>query len=228
MSDSTPLSLYDTFSYFWQHVIARMNEFEANMAEPYTLPVATANTLGGVKIGNGISVGTDGKISVSTYSLPTASSSTLGGIKVGSGLSINTSGVLSATATSYTLPVATASTLGGVKMGNGISATTDGTISINLASNSALSVSSSGLKLNYAYGFWINGSNQIGIQTRDGLLATSTGLGLVLDSNSGLSLSSSGLSVNVGSGLKIDDNGAVANQYSMSYDSSTYTLSITG
>lgn len=52
---------------------------------------ATANTLGGVKIGQGISIDANGVISVPpTYTLPAATTSTLGGVKVGSGLSINT------------------------------------------------------------------------------------------------------------------------------------------
>ena len=60
----------------------------------YELPVASADTLGGVKVGNGLSIA-DGVLSASQYSLPTASADTLGGVKVGSGLSI-TDGVLSA------------------------------------------------------------------------------------------------------------------------------------
>lgn len=64
--------------------------------EHYVLPVASANTLGGVKIGNGLSIA-DGVLSADSptpYELPTASADTLGGIKVGSGLSVN-DGVLS-------------------------------------------------------------------------------------------------------------------------------------
>lgn len=91
MSDSTALSQKETLSYFWQHIIAKLNE------TTYELPVATASKLGGVKIGSGITLAADGTISVSssTYSLPTASSSVLGGVKVGNGLSISTSGALS-------------------------------------------------------------------------------------------------------------------------------------
>lgn len=64
--------------------------------EHYVLPVASASTLGGVKIGNGLSIA-DGVLSADSpapYELPTASADILGGIKVGSGLSIN-DGVLS-------------------------------------------------------------------------------------------------------------------------------------
>ena len=62
----------------------------------YSLPVADSTTLGGIKVGAGLSINGSGVLS-SSYSLPTASAGTLGGIKVGSGLSINGSGILSAT-----------------------------------------------------------------------------------------------------------------------------------
>ena len=95
--------------------------------ESYSLPTAAADTLGGVKIGNGITI-TNGVISaddqlpsqannsgkflttngtsaswvtIESYVLPTATSDTLGGIKVGTNLSIDSNGVLSATDTTY-------------------------------------------------------------------------------------------------------------------------------
>ena len=65
----------------------------------YTLPIASASTLGGIKVGTGLSIdSTTGVLTAtggSSYTLPTASSSTLGGVKVGDGLSIDSStGVL--------------------------------------------------------------------------------------------------------------------------------------
>lgn len=61
----------------------------------YTLPVATASVLGGVKIGSGISIDGSGVISASSgYTLPTATNSVLGGVKIGSGVTI-TDGVIS-------------------------------------------------------------------------------------------------------------------------------------
>lgn len=85
----------------------------------YELPVASAETLGGVKVGNNLSIA-DGVLSApAPYSLPTASAETLGGVKVGSNLSI-ADGVLSAPAP-YSLPTASAETLGGVKVGSGLS-----------------------------------------------------------------------------------------------------------
>ena len=76
---------------------------------------ATTTKLGGIKVGDNLSITSDGKLSATAtpYTLPTASSSTLGGIKVGSNLSIS-NGVLS-THAPYTLPTASYSTLGGVR-----------------------------------------------------------------------------------------------------------------
>jgi hypothetical protein len=60
------------------------------------LPIATANTLGGVKVGAGLTVDATGKVVVSyTYTLPAATSSALGGVKVGAGLAVTADGVLS-------------------------------------------------------------------------------------------------------------------------------------
>lgn len=63
----------------------------------YHLPIASATTLGGIKVGNNLSITPDGTLSASdiTYTLPTASATILGGIKVGSNLQI-TDGVLTA------------------------------------------------------------------------------------------------------------------------------------
>lgn len=55
-----------------------------------TIPVASTSTLGGVKIGSGLTVAEDGTISAAAaYTLPTASSSVKGGIKVGTGLTMS-------------------------------------------------------------------------------------------------------------------------------------------
>lgn len=63
------------------------------------LPKASNSTLGGIKVGTGLSVDANGVLSSqSTYTLPTASASVLGGIKIGTGLSIDANGVLSANA----------------------------------------------------------------------------------------------------------------------------------
>ena len=55
-----------------------------------SLPIASTSTLGGVKIGSGLTVAEDGTISAAAaYTLPTASSSVKGGIKVGTGLTMS-------------------------------------------------------------------------------------------------------------------------------------------
>lgn len=53
----------------------------------YTLPIASANTLGGVKVGSGLSIDQDGVLSSQGggggYTLPAATDGALGGIKIG-------------------------------------------------------------------------------------------------------------------------------------------------
>jgi hypothetical protein len=90
-------------------------------------PIASASQLGGVKIGSGINVSTDGTISTQEYSLPTASASVKGGIKVGTNLEMN--GEVLNNTYEYTLPTASSSTLGGVKTGSNIT-NSSGTISL--------------------------------------------------------------------------------------------------
>lgn len=64
----------------------------------YTLPTASADVKGGVKIGDGLTM--DGEVlknlNPTPYTLPTASAEVLGGVKIGEGLTINENGVLSA------------------------------------------------------------------------------------------------------------------------------------
>jgi hypothetical protein len=84
-----------------QPLEAATKQYVDSKSSTYTLPAATATTLGGVKAGSGIAVTADGTISVSggtgNYTLPTASAGTLGGIKIGNGLTIDSNGVCAAT-----------------------------------------------------------------------------------------------------------------------------------
>ncbi|MDR0742321.1 MAG: hypothetical protein LBE98_02555 [Puniceicoccales bacterium] len=100
----------------------------ADESSSYTLPTASTNTLGGVKVGDNLTI-TDGVLSADdqSYTLPTASTNTLGGVKVGNNLTI-ANGVLSADDQSYTLPTASTNTLGGIKVGNNLTIT-DGVLS---------------------------------------------------------------------------------------------------
>jgi hypothetical protein len=87
---------------------------------------ATSSRLGGIKVGNNLSVTTDGTLNATyTYNLPFASDTRLGGVKVGTGLEVSPTGVLSAT---YSLPPASYGTLGGIKVGDNLTITEDGTL----------------------------------------------------------------------------------------------------
>ena len=56
----------------------------------YHLPIASTTTLGGIKVGNNLTIEEDGTLNAKSteYDLPVASSSTLGGVKIGSGLTM--------------------------------------------------------------------------------------------------------------------------------------------
>lgn len=57
----------------------------------YHLPIASGSTLGGIKVGENLTIEEDGTLNaeLTEYDLPVATSSTLGGIKIGNGLSIS-------------------------------------------------------------------------------------------------------------------------------------------
>jgi hypothetical protein len=90
---------------------------------PYTLPPASAKTLGGVKQGGNVTIASDGTLSVAApYTLPVATRNALGGVKQGTNVTIEADGTLSvAGGTAGTLPTASPSVKGGVKVGTGLS-----------------------------------------------------------------------------------------------------------
>lgn len=63
----------------------------------YHLPIASADTLGGIKVGNNLAITEDGVLSAypSEYDLPIASANTLGGVKIGSGITVDINGSIS-------------------------------------------------------------------------------------------------------------------------------------
>lgn len=74
-------------------------EAEANK---YVLPAATTTTLGGIIVGDRLSIDDTGKlVATYTYTLPKASSSVLGGVKTGSNIT-NTDGTISITKANVT------------------------------------------------------------------------------------------------------------------------------
>ena len=112
----------------------------------YTLPQATTDSLGGIKVGNNLTI-KDGVLNAvqGVYTLPAATTTVLGGIKVGANLTMDgtvlnavdtvydpvtttTNGLMSNTdkikldsLQNYTLPVATANVVGGIKVGTNLS-----------------------------------------------------------------------------------------------------------
>ena len=78
-------------SNFYTYMKGKMDSvYQAKGAYLTSLPIASTTTLGGVKIGSGLTVAEDGTISAAVaYTLPTASSSVKGGIKVGTGLTMS-------------------------------------------------------------------------------------------------------------------------------------------
>lgn len=105
---------------------------------PVQLPVATADTLGAVKVGDNLSMTTDGVLSVTgvatltdnkinSANLPIASADILGAIRVGENLTIDEDGILSSTASA--LQVASSTVLGGIKVGENLTITEDGVLS---------------------------------------------------------------------------------------------------
>ncbi|QPB08161.1 tail fiber-like protein [Synechococcus phage S-H9-1] len=63
----------------------------------YTLPIASASILGGIKVGANLTINPSTGVldaNPGSYTLPTASASVLGGIKIGSGLTIDGNGVV--------------------------------------------------------------------------------------------------------------------------------------
>ena len=93
----------------------------------YSLPMASASTLGGVKVdGSMMRINEDGTILPSVC----VDYNWVPYVLIGEGLSFDLeSKTLKASGGSYTLPKASASTLGGVKVGNGLTIAGDGTLS---------------------------------------------------------------------------------------------------
>ena len=65
-------------------------------ANNYTLPTASATVLGGIKVGENLSIDGNGVLSAQdSYELPKATTSVLGGVKVGANLAVDSDGMLS-------------------------------------------------------------------------------------------------------------------------------------
>lgn len=112
-------------------------------ANKYTLPVATASILGGIKSGGDVSIGTDGTVTVNNATnvenVPVATTSKIGGVVSGGDITVRQDGqvlVEHATEadTATNIPVATTSKIGGIKAGAYITVNSDGSVIIQRAS----------------------------------------------------------------------------------------------
>ena len=61
----------------------------------YTLPIASQSTLGGIKVGQNLTIDSGGTLSADAQAVSVATTATTGVVQVGSGLSITSGGVLS-------------------------------------------------------------------------------------------------------------------------------------
>mgnify|MGYP002516513862 CR=1 FL=1 len=203
-------------------------------AAPLTVAPATAEKLGGVKVGSGLAVAADGALSVDPAAMGLSTVAHDGslsgkgtaeaplavahggslelsenglGVRVGSGLARTDSGV--------TLSPATASTLGGVKVGSGLEVAADGTLSATAQGGSGLtavahdgSLSGKGTAeapLAVAHGGSLELSeNGLGVRVGSGLARTDSGVTLSPATASTLG------GVKVGSGLEVAADGALS------------------
>lgn len=127
--------------------------------DPYTLPIASTDTLGGIKVGNTLTINSSGVLEVDVsklplhpdpyvtsvngltgdvvipeYVLPIASRSVLGGVKIGEGFTIDNEGLLTVDQFHYEIVTATPFRLGMVRVGTYLNITADGILDVNWSS----------------------------------------------------------------------------------------------
>jgi len=78
-----------------------------------SIPLASTSTVGGVKIGNGLSITGEGTLSSNAIFVTTATDVDLGLVKIGRGISVTDTGTISLNIASY-------DNIGGVKIGSGL------------------------------------------------------------------------------------------------------------
>lgn len=66
----------------------------------YILPIASESLLGGIKVGNTLTIDETGILQAKQYSLPKATANIIGGIRIGNGLSIDADGIVSSSGAS--------------------------------------------------------------------------------------------------------------------------------
>lgn len=100
----------------------KLNTIEEG-ANNYTLPKTTRGSLGGLIVGDNLTVDENGRVSAEAERLRPATAERLGGVKVGTNLEANSDGTLNAV-----IPKATVNTIGGVKVGRNMTVDPDGTL----------------------------------------------------------------------------------------------------
>jgi len=115
-----------------------------------SIPLASTSTVGGVKIGDGLSITGDGTLSSNAIFVTTATDIDLGLVRISTGLAVTETGTVS-------LNIATYETIGGVKIGSGLYVDGDGLVTANtysgnivfpyLTLNTSYSEPNSGIKM---------------------------------------------------------------------------------
>ena len=190
---------------------------EAQEILDHGIPLMSASTRGGAKLGTGLTVDNDEKLNVAT-----ATSSALGVVKPdGSTITIDNDGTLHGTGV-YELPTMSASTKGGAKLGNGLDVTSD-VLSVSPATTSAIGgVIPDGTTITVDNDGKIHGANTYTLPP-----ATTSTLGGVIPDGSTISVDSDGTihgtglytlptmsastkgGAKLGSGLSVDSNDAL-------------------
>ena len=120
----------------------------STFTSPYTLPIASSSTLGGVKIGNNLSINGSGVLSATdtntTYSVGD------GGLTQNNFTNTLKSKLdgIATSANNYSLPAATSSSLGGIKVGTNLSIDSGTGVLSATDTNTTYSVGDGGLTQN--------------------------------------------------------------------------------
>jgi hypothetical protein len=157
---------------------------------PYSLPIASSQTLGGIKIGANLTIAGDGTLSANAQQLVPATTTTLGGVIIGPGLTVQADGTIAVVP--YSLSAATTTSLGGIIVGTTLSVANDGTLNYNLAP--ATTSTLGGVIVGSGIQVAMDGT----ISTQPLVVATTTTLGgVIVPTSGGLSVDSNGnLSIN--------------------------------
>ena len=182
----------------------------------YVLPIASASTLGGVKVGTNLSIDADGVLSASgggSYVLPEATASTLGGVIIGDNVNVEADGTIS-------VPVGTTSAKGVLQVGTGL-AVADGVVSVDIgdATASTKGVVKIGDNINVS-----SGTISVPVATTSTLGVVSVGTGLSVDGSGVLSAAGYTLPEATAStlgGVKIGSNVDVASDGTISVAAAT-------